>query len=136
MLFGTFDGLHMGHIHLLQSAKEKADRVIVILARDERVNELKGHYPLHTERERKKIIESIKFVERGVIGHKTDIYSAMKKYKPDLIGLGYDQNIFTSDLKIQLKKIGLNKTKIIRFPAYKPNKCKSSIVRKRLVQEI
>ncbi|MFH0857841.1 MAG: adenylyltransferase/cytidyltransferase family protein [Candidatus Magasanikbacteria bacterium] len=136
MLFGTFDGLHMGHIHLLQSAKKKAERIIVVIARDERVKELKGHFPLHTQTERKKIIESIQYVERGVIGHKTDIYSAVKKYQPDYIGLGYDQKFFTDDLKIKLKELGLEKTQIIRFPAYRSNKCKSSIVRKRLEQEI
>lgn len=60
--YGTFDLLHYGHINLLKRAKELGDYLIVALSTDE-FNEIKGKKCYFSYEERKKLIESIRYVD-------------------------------------------------------------------------
>ena len=60
--YGTFDLLHFGHINLLKRAKEKGDFLIVAISTDE-FNKIKGKKCYFNFEERKKIVESIKYVD-------------------------------------------------------------------------
>lgn len=59
---GYFNPVHSGHIKLFESAKKLGNKLIVILNSDNQVK-LKGSFPFMGEIERKKIIESIKYVD-------------------------------------------------------------------------
>ena len=61
--YGTFDTLHYGHIRLLQRAKEQCDYLIVGLSTDE-FNRLKGKQSYFDYKERYKLLESIKYVDK------------------------------------------------------------------------
>lgn len=61
---GCFDILHVGHINLLEYAKSLGHVLIVGIDSDKRVGELKGKdRPYNNEQDRKKMLESIKFVD-------------------------------------------------------------------------
>lgn len=60
--YGTFDLLHYGHISILKRAKELGDYLIVAISTNE-FNELKGKKCYFTYEERKKMVESIKYVD-------------------------------------------------------------------------
>ncbi|NLG80958.1 MAG: glycerol-3-phosphate cytidylyltransferase [Bacilli bacterium] len=60
--YGTFDLLHYGHINLLKRAKELGDYLIVGLSTEE-FNQIKGKKCYFTYEERKKLIESIRYVD-------------------------------------------------------------------------
>lgn len=60
--YGTFDLLHYGHINLLKRAKEMGDYLIVALSTDE-FNEKKGKKSYFTYEERKRLLESIRYVD-------------------------------------------------------------------------
>ena len=126
MAFGTFDILHPGHINFLNQAKRHG-RLIVVIARDETVKQVKGRLPKHSEKQRLKAILSLNLADIAVLGSLNDKYAAIKKYKPEVIALGYDQKYFVDQLEKELKKIKL-KTKVVRLKAYKPNKYKTSII--------
>ena len=126
MIFGTFDILHKGHLNKFKQAK-KYGELIVVIARDDTVKKVKGKKPKHSEKQRQK---AVKKYGKSLLGYKTDKYKIIEKYKPDIIGLGYDQNSFTKDLKKELKKRKL-KIKIIRFKPYKQHKYKSSLLQNR-----
>lgn len=64
--YGTFDLLHIGHINLLRRAKELGDYLIVGLSSDE-FNLLKGKKAFFDFNERKKILESIKYVDDVIV---------------------------------------------------------------------
>lgn len=124
MAFGTFDLLHPGHINFLNQAK-KHGNLIVIIARDSTVKQVKGKIPHNTEKQRQKAVLGLNLAHRAVLGGKRDKYAVIKKYRPEIIALGYDQNYFTDGLKEKFKNI-----KIIRLKAFKPKKYKTSIIKK------
>lgn len=113
MIFGTFDILHSGHFHVFQEARKMGDEVIAIVARDVNVQKVKGRKAFHNERERKFILSHIDFIDKAVLGDKKDVYKVVRKIKPDIILLGYDQVTFVNHLEENLKKNNLH-TKVVR----------------------
>lgn len=63
--YGTFDLLHIGHIHLLRRAKELGDYLIVGISTDE-FNTLKSKEAYYPYNERKKIVEAIRYVDHVI----------------------------------------------------------------------
>jgi FAD synthetase len=127
MCFGTFDVLHLGHINFFKQAKACGDQLVVIISRDINVKKTL----VHKEEERKGLVESIKFVDKALLGNKNDFLSPIIKEKPELICLGYDQPIKITELKELLKKRGFE-LKIKRLKPYLKHKHKSSIIKKKI----
>ena len=59
---GYFDPIHSGHINYLREAKKLGDKLIVIVNNDEQAKLKKEHYFMPVK-ERKAIIEAIKYVD-------------------------------------------------------------------------
>lgn len=125
MVFGTFDLFHPGHKNFLKQAKKYGDYLVVVVARDKTVEEIKKQRPKNRETERAKVLSSSKIADEVVLGNLGDKYKVIKRHKPDIICLGYDQKFFVRGLKEKLKSYGLE-TKVIRLKPYKPEICKSS----------
>ena len=66
--------------------------------------------------------------DRVVLGNLKNKYAIIKKFKPDIICLGYDQKYFIDQLKDKIKKLELN-IKIIRLKPYKAHIYKISIIK-------
>ena len=65
--FGTFDLLHIGHINVLEKCKNynnEINEVIVGISSDKFSFEKKNRYPVFNQKQRKKILESLKFVDK------------------------------------------------------------------------
>lgn len=133
MAFGTFDYLHAGHESYLRQAKEQGDYLIVVVGRDDTVKKVKGENPDNRERKRLKAIKSLEYVDKAVLGSHTDRFKQIIKHKPDVIALGYDQFVFTHQLKGLLIRNKLN-TEIVRLKPYKPEINKSSIIKQKCSQ--
>lgn len=129
MAFGTFDYFHAGHENYLQQAKALGDELIVVVARDETVQKVKNKAPMFSERKRVRDASNCPHVDKAVLGHADDKYRIIKKFKPDVLALGYDQFVFTYGLRQFFIKEGLN-TEIVRLRPYEPGTFKSSIIRK------
>jgi FAD synthetase len=90
MATGVFDLLHPGHLYFLTEAKKLGDELVVVVARDQTARRLKRE-PYVPEQLRREMVESLKPVDRAVLGSTTDIYSTVVELRPDIIALGYDQ---------------------------------------------
>ena len=125
MVFGTFDILHPGHLYFLKQARKYGDYLIVSLARENYIRKIKRRSSRHSETERKKLLEAVKFVDKVVLGSKTDYLQHIVSQKPQVIALVYDQKAFTNGLKNKLAERGLQ-VKIVRLKSYRREIYKSS----------
>ncbi len=128
MIFGTFDVFHIGHLKFIKQAKELGDKLIVVISRDSNVKKIKNKEPVHNEQQRKEILNSIKYIDKAILGNKDDVYKVIKENKPNIIALGYDQSHFVDKLDSKLKEFNLN-TKVVRLEPYQEDKFKSSKIR-------
>ncbi|MFY9463295.1 MAG: adenylyltransferase/cytidyltransferase family protein [Candidatus Sungiibacteriota bacterium] len=117
MVFGVFDGLHEGHRYFLAMAREQGDELIAVVARDEVVRVLKNKTPRHSEEERRRAVAQLLRLSlnseakpqltdasRAVLGDRVlGAYDVIKKYKPDVICLGYDQHALAEDLEKKMQ---------------------------------
>ncbi len=70
--FGTFDLLHIGHISILERCKNFEDtqnELIVGISSDDFSFIKKSRFPIYNENQRKKILESLRFVDKVFIEH-------------------------------------------------------------------
>ena len=90
---GTFDVLHVGHVRLLEYASQFGT-LRVGIDTDKRVKELKGEdRPFNNQEDRKKMLESIKFVNEVVFfDTREELIESEKDYSPDVIVVGDDYN--------------------------------------------
>lgn len=130
MAFGTFDFFHDGHHHFLTQAKELGDFLIVVVARDKTVRQIKGENPSNNEQRRLKTVRSKNVADKVILGYHKDKHKVIRKYRPDIIALGYDQYAFTQTLKKTLIDLKMD-TVIHRMEAHFPQVYKSSIIRMR-----
>nr|AIF19401.1 Cytidyltransferase-related domain-containing protein (tagD) [uncultured marine thaumarchaeote KM3_86_F11] len=100
---GVYDIIHPGHIHTLKNSKQEGDLLIVSIARDNRVIKIKGRKPINNERRRTILVSSIRYVDFTLLGSKGDIFGIVKKIKPNIITIGYDQTHQISELRRRVK---------------------------------
>ena len=106
---GKFNHIHPGHVWLLKKAK-KLGTLVVVIAHD-RHNKREYAVPAKT---RKKQIENLNIADKVVIGSPTSFVAVVKKYKPQVIVLGYDQKL-PPGTEDHIKK---HKISIIKFKKY------------------
>ena len=129
MVFGTFDIIHPGHIHMLKEAKTYGDYLIVIVSRDQITAEVKGKSPMLGESTRLENIKKLNIADKVRLGNLgPDKYQAIREEDPDVIALGYDQVAFVDKLKESIKE----SVKIVRLQALKPEIYKSSKIKTKM----
>ena len=121
---GTFDHLHPGHINFLRQAKELGGELIVIVARDDNVQKLKGLKP-ENEQYRKVNLEKTGIPDKVVLGNlNKEPLSILKELIPDIVALGYDQRVSEQDIKAILPDC-----EVVRLKPFHPDLFKSSLYR-------
>lgn len=129
MCAGTFDIVHPGHLYYLSEAKKYGDKLIVVVARDATSETFKKKKPMRNEKERLEAVRMLKIVDEAILGKEGNIFSIIEEIKPDVICLGYDQNVQKQQLEDELKKRNLE-AEVIRIGSYMPHLYKSSKMRK------
>jgi len=114
---GTFDLLHPGHVLYLEHSRALGDELVVIVARD--VNVRHKPKPILPEEQRLKMVESLKVVDRAVLGEEKDIFRTVEQLKPDIITLGYDQHFDQDALQAELFRRALH-PRIVRIEEHEP----------------
>jgi len=132
MVFGTFDGLHKGHLNFFQQARSliKNSFLIVSIARDKNVIKIKRKSPFLNEKKRMILVRKSKLADKVVLsGIKNHILHIVKE-KPDIIALGYDQKFYVKNLKKDLKNKSIL-VKIIRLKPYCERMYKNHLLNKK-----
>ncbi len=124
--FGTFDVVHPGHVHMLTEAKSYGDYLVVVIARDATVAEVKKHSTLHSETTRLKHIEALGIADKVRLGNLGDKFKVIAEEEPDIVALGYDQKVPIDKLSAAID----DHVKIVRLSPFKPEIYKSSKLKK------
>ena len=117
VIFGVFDLLHVGHLRVLESAKEHCDHLTVYIITDE-VSQSYKRKPIIEESQRLELITALKVVDAAfLINHRSpvnlediDIYFVSERLKgehhfyvppqrlKDVVYLPYSEGINSTDL--------------------------------------
>ena len=87
---GVFDMFHIGHLNILERAKEECDYLIVGVSTDELVEREKKKKPIVSFENRKRIVSAIKYVDKVVAQTNKDKLEAWKKYQFNKMFVGSD----------------------------------------------
>ncbi|MCD8325711.1 MAG: adenylyltransferase/cytidyltransferase family protein [Lachnospiraceae bacterium] len=87
---GVYDMFHIGHLNLLNHAKEYCDYLVVGVNSDALVESYKHKKPVIHENERKSIVENIKAVDEAVIVETLDKIEQLNNFGYDVIFIGDD----------------------------------------------
>ncbi len=94
---GGFDPLHRGHVRMFRAAKKLGDALVVILNNDNWLKAKKG-YAFMPVRERREIIESIRYVDKVVITKHParpkdmSVSRELMELRPDIFANGGDRS--------------------------------------------
>jgi FAD synthetase len=138
MIFGTFDGIHKGHINFFKQAKKIAKSpsksfLIASIARDKNVFKIKGEFPTLSERKRMSLVKKYKIIDKVVLSGLRNYLPHVIKERPDVIALGYDQKAYVKNLRKDLRNKGKSVTsiKVVRLKPYKENIYKNKLLKSR-----
>lgn len=115
IVFGTFDELHDGHIHMLKEAKEYGEFLVAVVALDSTIGALGNKKPQNNEAKRLENLKKLKLADKVRLGYSDDHYQAIREEKPDIVALGYDQKIFVDELADNIPET----TRIVRLSPHK-----------------
>lgn len=87
---GVYDMFHIGHLNIIQRAKEQCDFLIVGVSTDELVQSEKGKTPVIPFVERCAIVSALRDVDRVVAQPDKNKLAAWEKYHFDKMFVGSD----------------------------------------------
>ena len=93
---GCFDLLHPGHVHLLEQARGRCDRLVVGLNSDASVRRLKGaSRPVQSEAARAAVLGSVAAVDLVCVFDEDTPEETLRAIRPDLLVKGADYTVGT-----------------------------------------
>ncbi|NOQ44370.1 MAG: adenylyltransferase/cytidyltransferase family protein [Nitrosopumilus sp.] len=131
---GVFDIIHPGHIHTLMAAKDLGDVLVVAIATDKTAEKMKKRLPLHSQDQRKMLVDALSVVDVGIVGNEEDLFKTVDLIRPQIIALGYDQVHQEKFITEGCKKINLDVT-VARLQSPIPE-VSSSIIEKKYGENI
>ena len=86
---GVFDLLHVGHVRLLQFARQQGDRLIVAINSDASVRRIKGpSRPIVSADERVEILQALRCVDDVMIFDEDTPEPLIRQLRPDVLVKG------------------------------------------------
>ena len=128
MVFGVFDGIHEGHRHFFREAKKIGDYLIAVVAADEVAKALKRKSPKKDISERIAEIEEEIEIDEVLVGdEEMGSWEIVKKVRPHVIAVGYDQKEMKKNLENSMDDFNWF-IEIETISAHKPEKYHSSLL--------
>ncbi|MEK7575096.1 MAG: adenylyltransferase/cytidyltransferase family protein [Patescibacteria group bacterium] len=132
MAFGVFDLIHDGHKHFLSNAKKLGGKLVVVVAKDKTVLELKKSLPYNTLAQRIKNLRALEIADEIVYGdNEIGSWKIIHRKRPKIIALGYDQETLREELKKFIRQENLN-IQCISITPHSNEKLHSSLLRSKL----
>lgn len=116
---GGFELIHYGHVYTISEARKLGDVLVVAVARDSTIRRRKKREPLISERDRVRLLSSLRQVDAAILGVEGDIYVTLEKVTPDVVALGYDQYHMEDEVKREAARRGM-KIEVVRLDSPYP----------------
>ena len=129
LVMGVFDLFHVGHLKLIERAKEQCDYLRVAVLSDALVEKFKHHPPVIPEEERRTILAALRAVDEAVIIYDDPsrlVEFARRPFDCFFSGDDYEGNAYWEWERAELRKRGSD---IVFFP-YTKSQSSSAIVKK------
>lgn len=89
--FGTYDLFHVGHLRLLQRARELGDRLVVGISTDDLNFTKKGFRPIFSQADRREIISALAVVDKTFFEESLELKGDyIKTYEANVLVMGDD----------------------------------------------
>ncbi len=124
--FGTFDIIHPGHLYYLEYAADCGDRLIVVVTPDAVALRSKGVKPLFTEKERMKIVSSLRYVDGVVLGDSDGSWRNVMRCNPDIVCFGYDQKAAVRAFNEHVSRASAMPISVCMAPAFRSKRYHST----------
>ncbi|WP_445363937.1 adenylyltransferase/cytidyltransferase family protein [Microbulbifer sp. ANSA003] len=119
--FGTFDVFHIGHVNILERAKELGAYLVVGVSSDALNISKKGRPPIYNQDDRMKIVESLHCVDEVFLEESLELKGQyIRQYDADILVMGNDWegkfDCFSNICKVQYfsRTEGISTSKIIK----------------------
>jgi glycerol-3-phosphate cytidylyltransferase len=112
---GVFDMFHVGHLNILRRAREQCRTLVVGVASDEYVLDLKGRAPVVPLVERLDIISALGIVDEVIIDHSEDKTLAWQERNFDVIFKGDDWKDTTKGARLEQQMLSIG-VAVVYFP--------------------
>jgi glycerol-3-phosphate cytidylyltransferase len=91
LTFGTFDVFHVGHLHILERARQLGDRLVVGVSSDALNIAKKGRAPVFPEAERMRIVSSLRCVDATFLEESLELKRAyLARHGASFLAMGDD----------------------------------------------
>ena len=87
---GVFDMFYIGHLNLINRAKEQCEKLIVGVNSDALVKKYKNKIPVINEKDRATIVQNLKAVDECIIVETLDKEAIMKEHPFNVVFIGDD----------------------------------------------
>ena len=107
---GVFDMFHIGHLNIIERAKELCEYLIVGISTDDLVRDYKHKNPIIPYEDRARIVSSIKYVDRVVAQTSMDKREAWEKLHYDVMFHGDDwknTDMYNEEIR-KLREVGVD----------------------------
>ncbi len=104
--------MHAAHLRLLRSARALGDKLVVVLSNDAH-NKKANAVPAST---RKKWVEELGIADRVVVGEPDSFADTLRREKPDILVLGYDQRLPDPETEKTVAELGVEVIVMPWFP--------------------
>jgi len=109
--FGTFDVFHIGHVNILERAKQQGDYLIVGVSSDDLNYSKKKRFPVYAQAQRAKILESLRFVDEVFIEESLEKKAEyIQEYDASVLVMGDDWKGRFDDMKAYCEVVYLSRT--------------------------
>ena len=89
--FGTFDVFHIGHLSILERAREFGDYLLVGVSTDTMNFEKKQRYPVYTQNERCEILRALRCVDEVFLEESLELKRHyLQHHRADVLVMGDD----------------------------------------------
>ena len=87
---GVYDMFHVGHLNVLERAKQYCDFLIVGVTTDALCFARKNKMPIINQEDRLRIVQAVRYVDQAIYQETMDKLDVVKKYHVDAVFVGSD----------------------------------------------